>query len=233
MQLTVLSSESSGNCYLFQSSNEVLIIDSGIRLSAVKTALNFDLSNVVGCLVDHGHLDHARYLNDYMKAGINVYTSKDTINHLGLTGHRLHPIIAQELFTVGEFKIIPFDVPHNLPCLGFLVVHKECGKLLFVTDASHVPNKFVGLNTIMVEANYDDPLLTNERAVGKHMSIDTCLAFLKANDMRTVRNIILLHLSSSNSDARQFRQSVQAVAPNASVHIADRGLTIPLSIHPF
>lgn len=233
MLLTCLGSESSGNGYIFQSEKEVLLIDAGIRLSTVKTALNFDLSNVVGCLCDHGHLDHARYLIDYMKAGINVYTSRDTINHLGLSGHRIHPITTQELFTVGEFKVIPFDVPHNLPCLGFLVVHKECGKILFITDASHVPNKFVGLNTIMIEANYDDPLLQNTRAVGLHMSIDSCINFLKATDMRTVRNIILLHLSSGNSNAHQFKQSVQAVAPNALVHIADKNLTIPLSIHPF
>jgi hypothetical protein len=65
------------------------------------------------------------------------------------------------------------------------------------------------------------------------MSLDTCLGFLRANDLSLVRNIVLLHLSSGNSDAGMFAGSVQALAPKARVFIADKGLEVNLSKYPF
>jgi phosphoribosyl 1,2-cyclic phosphodiesterase len=233
MTLKVLGSESAGNCYLFESFFEIIILEAGIRFHEVKKALNYDLRKVTACLITHSHGDHCKYAADYMKAGIDIFTSAETIQAAGLSGHRVHPIQANAMIRIGEFKIIPFPVPHGVPTLGFLISHPYSGSILFVTDAACIPNKFNSLNHILIEANYQDDILTSDRAVGKHMSLDTCLEFLQANDMRQVRNIVLLHLSSTNSDAMMFSKSVQPKAPNASVWIADKGLEVYLSKYPF
>ena len=233
MTLKVLGSESAGNCYLLESFFEILIIEAGIRLNDVKKALNYDLRKVIGCFITHAHGDHCKYATDYLKAGIDIYTSAETIQAAAISGHRVHPIQANTMIRIGEFKVIPFPVPHGVPTFGFLINHPFSGSILFVTDAAYISNKFNNLNHILIEANYEDALLTSDRAVGKHMSLDTCLEFLQATDMKQVRNIVLLHLSRVNSDAKLFKKSVQAIAPNASVWIADKGLEVYLSKYPF
>ncbi len=137
------------------------------------------------------------------------------------------------MIKIGEFKIIPFPVPHGVPTLGFLISHPFSGSILFVTDAACIPNKFNNLSHILIEANYHDEILTSDRAVGKHMSLYTCLEFLKANDLRQVHNIVLLHLSHTNSDAKLFKKTVQTIAPNTTVWVADKNLEVYLSKHPF
>ena len=233
MILKVLGSESAGNCYLIESDIECLIIEAGIRLQEVKKALNYNLSKVIGCLISHSHGDHCRYARDYLKAGINIYTSNHTVDANDMTGHRIHPIKHYEVVTIGDFKVIPFPVPHGVPTLGFFIKHPGAGSILFVTDAACIPNRFYNLNHILIEANYEDSILTNDRAVGHHMSLDTCLGFLRANDLSLVRNIVLLHLSSGNSDAGMFAKSVKALAPKAKVFIADKNLEVNLSKYPF
>jgi len=232
MILKVLGSESAGNCYLLESDNEVLVIEAGIRLQEIKLALDFDLGKVIGCLVTHAHGDHCKYSRDYLTAGIDIYTSKETIAAAHLSGHRLFSLSPQPV-QLGQFTIKCFPVPHGIPTLGFLIKHPCAGSILFVTDAACIPNRFCNLNHILIEANYEDSILTNDRAVGHHMSLDTCLGFLRANELSLVRNIVLLHLSSGNSDAKMFADSVQSIAPKASVWIADKSLEVNLSKYPF
>ena len=232
MTLKVLGSESAGNCYLIESDSQCLIIEAGIRLQELKKALNYDLSKVVGCLITHSHGDHCKYAKDFLKAGIDIYTSKETIAEANLSGHRVFRFFSSYI-SIGQFFIKSFPVPHNVPTLGFLIKHPFSGSILFVTDAAYIPNKFIDLTHILIEANYEETILTSDRFIGNHMSLDTCLDFLRSNDMRQVRNIVLLHLSSLNSDSKMFAKSVQSIAPNASVSIADKGLEVNLSKYPF
>ena len=104
MILKVLGSESAGNGYLFETDSETLIIEAGLRLRELKLSLNFDLGKVIGCLVTHAHGDHCKYAGDYLKAGIDIYTSKETIAAANLSGHRvfqLSPLPVQ----IGQFTI--------------------------------------------------------------------------------------------------------------------------------
>lgn len=55
MRLTVLNSGSSGNGYLLECGNEILIVECGVPFMEVKKALNFDLSKIVGCFISHSH----------------------------------------------------------------------------------------------------------------------------------------------------------------------------------
>ena len=233
MILRILGSESAGNGYILITEDGILLLEAGIRLQIIKQALHYsDIGKIVGCLVTHAHGDHSKYIKEYMNAGINIYTSLDTINALKLSGHRLYPIV-NKAFKVDSFVIKPFPAIHDIPTLSFLIFHKEAGNILFATDTAYIKYKFNTINQILIEANYEDSLLTNDRAVGRHMSLDTVIKFLRSNQMSKVQNIVLLHLSSGNSNANTFIQSIKCIVPNASVWVADKGITVNLNKYQF
>lgn len=62
MELKVLGSSSSGNCYIIDNGKEALILEAGVRFQEVKKALGYNLRKVVGCLITHRHQDHAKYI---------------------------------------------------------------------------------------------------------------------------------------------------------------------------
>lgn len=56
MRLKVLASGSKGNCYILQSPTGSLLIEAGIPWKEIQKGLDFDLRQVVGCLISHEHL---------------------------------------------------------------------------------------------------------------------------------------------------------------------------------
>lgn len=245
MKLKVLSSSSAGNCYFLYNDHEVLIIECGVKATLIKQALNFDLSKVVGAIVTHEHQDHCCGVKDMMAAGINVYASAGTVKAFNYTGHRLNTVEKGQTFMLGNFKIKAFDAVHdcNEP-VSYLIEHSETGKIVFITDSYYCAYSFKGLNNIIVEANYSQAILDAKVAAGhspdflrnrvlkSHMSLDTCKEFLAANDLRAVNNIVLVHLSDSNSNANQFLTEVSNQTAK-NVHIADKGLCIDFNKQPF
>jgi phosphoribosyl 1,2-cyclic phosphodiesterase len=180
-----------------------------------------------------------------MESGINIYSSKGTIKALKLSGHRIFFLQPLVVYGIGSFKVMPFLVKHDAKePFGYLIDHPEMGRLMFCTDTYYVPFKFKGMNHILVECNYamdiaDDniehgaPIIVRNRVLESHMELSTVKTFLHANDLRYLQNIVLLHLSSGNSDAKRFKLEIEAEAPGKNVFIADSGMTIPVNLYPF
>jgi phosphoribosyl 1,2-cyclic phosphodiesterase len=245
MQLTVIGSGSSGNCYLLKSSTgETLIIEAGIRFLDIKYHLGFSLGGIVGCLITHEHGDHAKYAADYAKAGINIYASQGTLDAIGVDGHRAYPMDLMKWKTVGHFDVAAFDVEHDAAePVGFLIEHKEMGKALFVTDTHYIKYTMRHLDHVLIEANFADWVLDEnvergsihpklaERIRSSHMSLGFVKEFIVANLLEP-RNVVLLHLSDSNSDAAEFKQEIGNLV-KGDVHIAEPELTVNLNKYPF
>ena len=240
MQLKVLGSGSSGNCYLLENENEILIIECGVTIADIKIGLEFSFAKVVGCIMTHEHMDHAKSAKDIMRNGVKLFTSRGTIRELGLDirHHRLHTIKAGEVFNVGGFKILPFKVQHDVSePLGFIINHIETGNILFITDSYYVEDTFKNIHNIIIEANFSQEIIDKKvedgaspdflrnRIFKSHMSLETCKATLKANDLSKVHNIVLIHLSDSNSNATKFRKEIEALT-GKKVHVADAGIVI-------
>lgn len=248
MILRVLGSSSSGNGYLLRSerTGEVLSLEAGIRFDRVKQALSFDLSHVVGCLVTHEHGDHARYAADIARAYIPLCASPGTIEAAHLQGlPSVRAVEPMKSFSLGEFKIMPFPVEHDAAQpYGYLIRHPECGTVLFATDTYYLRYRFPGLNNILIECNYALPILQKneklgridhqryQRTVKSHMSYDTCLETLMANDLSAVNNIILIHLSADNSNAPAFVKGI-ALATGKNVLAARPGLELSFDTSPY
>lgn len=245
MQLKVIGTGSKGNAYLLENEEEVLLIECGVNIQHIKQALNFDFSKVVGCIVTHEHGDHAKSIKEVKALGIDVYATAGThgvSDFNALYNHRAKFINPQSPFILGNFKIMSFDVKHDAaePC-GFLINHKECGNVLFLTDTFYCSYTFRNLHNVIIEANYDKGIARRKlsemeflrsRIINSHMSIDTCIDFLKANDLSKVNNIVLIHLSDSNSNEVMFRERVQN-ATGKEVTVADNGLVMAFNKTPF
>lgn len=246
MQLHILGSNSAGNCYILQNGAEALIIECGVHIREIKKSLGFNLTKVVGCLISHEHGDHAKGLHAVLESGVKTYASSGTIHAcMGQRmHHRLFAIQAGKQFSLGKFKILPFDIKHDAAePLGFVIHHPETGNVLFLTDTCYSKYKFRELHNIIVEANYAQDIVDRKVAEGglkflrdrvleSHLSIDTCKELLQANDLRAVNNIVLIHLSDSNSDAARFKREVQELTAK-SVHVAQKGMIIPFTKAPF
>lgn len=247
MNLKVLGSNSSGNCYLLQTETDTLILDCGMKYRDIQKALNFDLSRVKGCLVTHEHQDHCKSIKDVIKAGVDIYTSLETARQLGVSeSHRTQMVDAGIQFSIGDFMVLPFKTEHDaLDPLGYLIQYKPTGeKILFATDTYYLRNRFNALDYILIECNYcKDTLDANiengyiqlvmkNRLLESHFSLEHVKEFLSANDLSKVKVIVLLHLSNANSDARRMVQEIEALTGKIVV-VAGAGRNIPLEQYPF
>lgn len=241
MNIKVLASGSKGNCYILQGDRETLIIECGISCKDIIKGLNFNIKNVIGCLVTHEHKDHSKVIGDLIKNGVEIFTSKGTIEALKLTGHRINIIESEKQFQLGEFTILPFQTQHDAAePLGFLIQHKDIGKLLFATDTYYIEYKFKGLNHIFVECNYSAeilqenvdqgivPYILRNRLLKSHFSLANFKEFLKASDLTEVQEVVLLHLSSNNSSSKEFKEEIERHT-GMLIYVAEKGLNIDLS----
>lgn len=222
IEITVLASGSRGNCYHISDGRTPLLLECGIPFREIQKGLQFRVSGVAGCLVSHEHQDHAKAVQDMMKAGVDCYMSRGTAEAVGVAGHRLHAIQARKQFQLGFWTVLPFETEHDAEePLGFLLANRAGDKLLYATDTYYVRYKFRGLTHIMLECNYAADILARNvetglvppalkrRILKSHFSLEHVKQFLLANDLSRVQEIWLLHLSDGNSDAARFKREVQ------------------------
>lgn len=247
MKLRVLGSSSSGNCYLIEASkDDKLVLDAGINFKDVQKELNYNFNGIQGVLITHEHMDHLKYATNFALYGIDIYASAGTFEKLDLKGHRFRVIKALKQFTIGNFTILPFDTQHDAAePLGFLIQHKITGeKLLYATDTYYIKYKFSKLNYLLIECNYNAEIAKENanngvinktrysRLLESHFSLDNLLKFLKANDLSYAKNIILCHLSDTNSNQNIMKSRVYEET-NINTTIARPGLELELKLYPF
>ncbi|KZE66832.1 MBL fold metallo-hydrolase [Fictibacillus phosphorivorans] len=221
IEIKSFGSSSAGNCYYITDGRTPLLLEAGIKFKEVQRQLNFQTTSIAGCLISHEHGDHCKAIKEVLKAGINCYMSPGTAGTLNIQHHRIHTIPAKQQFRIGTWNILPFDVQHDVAePYGFLLTNESGEKVLFATDTYYIRYKFKGLTHILVECNYSMDILDANIALGRtpavmkkrlmrsHFSLENVKEFLKANDLSTVQEIWLLHLSDSNSNQNEFKKEI-------------------------
>lgn len=228
MKLKCISTGSSGNCYLLQAdSGETLILDCGIPIKEIKKGLDWNIKDVVGVLCTHKHLDHSKSVNDFKAMGIPIYAPYLKIDYMSMN--------------MGGFTVKPFDLTtidgnwthtnaNGEPCpiFGFLITHKEMGRMLYITDCELIKWKFRDINHILLGVNYDKGLVDTDNPKANHvfrghLSIDTACDFVKANNSDSLQNVIMCHLSSENADKDSFIEKMKNAVNGANVDVAEQG----------
>lgn len=230
MILRCLGTGSSGNCYLLDNGNEVLVLDCGLPIKQIKKGLDWDISRVAGVLCSHVHADHSKAIKDFENMGISVFKPFDETKACPLK------------IRYGSFGIQAFKVPHDgVPCYGFYITVAG-HRILYATDFEYLPVSFknVRLTDMLVECNHNKELVDRNEAkyshqIQGHCSLDTLIEkVIKENMTSDLRTVILCHLSQENADPDKMLAEVQsACGEGVKCVVAVAGETVELSRYPF
>jgi phosphoribosyl 1,2-cyclic phosphodiesterase len=225
MDIKIIASGSTGNCYVISDDVTTIMIECGISIREIQRRIDFGISSIDGCLISHSHKDHCKAFNDLLRYSVDCYASKETWEQLGgIEHHRQHGIKPMKKFEIGTMLVIPFDLQHDIEgCLGFILISKETGeKAAYITDSFYSKYKIPGLNYLLIECNNDPEILNQNiengtipaslgnRLMQSHFSIDDVLDFLEANDLSKMEAIYLIHISEGNGDPQDFKRRVMA-----------------------
>lgn len=240
MKLKVLGSSSAGNCYVLDNGNEALILEAGVAFAKVKKALGFNLRKVAGCLITHQHNDHAKYIRNVVESGITTLALPEVWTAKQIESSRAVAVQPYKGYKLGRFKVLPFPACHDVPCVGYHIIHPDCGRMLFLTDSCDCLQIFPQLNHLLIECNYSTFNLLEavnkgytlksqiERLPNSHMELDTCKRVIREHDLTDVQEIVLLHLSAHNSDREHFISEIERHTGKV-VYAASPGLTIDIT----
>ena len=223
MKIKCISSGSKGNAYLVSDGHSQILLDCGVTFKQLQVATNFKTSKLSACLITHEHKDHSKCAKDLCLRGVPIIATQGTLEAIGLDGIKPTPVEKQ--FIQDSFFILPFSIEHDaVDPVGFIIfstVTRE--NLLYVTDTCYVKYNLskYEFDYILIEANHDKELIIDnvlnkklhpdlaKRILKNHMSIDTCIAMLNTMNLRCTKEIDLIHLSDSNSNAKEFKEKVQ------------------------
>ena len=238
MKFISLGSGSSGNCYLLQSGETSILLDAGISIRSLKKYLkDFDMSledDVSAVFVTHDHADHIKSVGNIAnECGKTIYATQ--LVHEGIAcnrclkiqvpANRMAFVEKGKPIEIGNFRITPFDVPHDSrDCVGY-VVEADGVRFCLVTDVGHVTDTIreqVGLaNYLVLESNHD----VNMLLMGKystflkdrissdkgHLNNEQAAYLLAESATPQLRHVWLCHLSEENNHPVLARKTAEAV----------------------
>lgn len=221
MELIVIGSSSLGNSYALRAdTGEILLLEAGRHFREIKKTIGYATSSISGCIVSHEHGDHAKYIPEYLKAGIDVYSNdKVAEKYSGVKA-----VSMGGTFQIGDFKVTPFDVEHDVVNYGYLIHHPTYGSIFFATDCYNLKYCIKGCKTYLMECNYEDELLNKAVSEGKvsvsqadrirlsHMSLPHAVKFLQDCDAeKSATQIVLIHGSARHLNAELAINKFQQV----------------------
>ena len=142
-----LASGSSGNATLVRAGDVSLLIDAGVGMRKLVSALasqGLTPGDLSGAVITHEHSDHVQSAHALSKRhGVPLIASERTLTAFfrrkTQTPHILLP--AGDTWRIGDLEIETFPVPHDAadPGRGQHVVHAPSGqKVSHLTDLGHV-----------------------------------------------------------------------------------------------
>lgn len=246
LEIVVNGSSSKGNNYILIDGESSLMLEGGVKFKDILKS-GVSMKNVVGLIVTHEHGDHIQHTNDILaSASFDMYATKGTIEQALVfpprspflserAKYRYKPIQANKQFVLGDWKIFPFNVRHDVADpVGFMIESPSKERIVFITDTTICPVTFPNnITHWLVECNYAMDILDRNveegtilpflrnRIIKSHMNLDTCKDFFKNQDLSSTKRILLLHLSGQNSDSERFKNEIEEVT-GKTVEIARR-----------
>lgn len=245
-------SGSSGNSYLIQVEDSVIMIDAGIGIRKLQKAYReygHNLANTKAILVTHRHVDHARCLGLLnVKHRIHAYMTEVTMQ-----GIADNPAItkkperasttfihSEESFNIGSLEITPFDVPHDSKGnVGYFIKHGDTRFCLVTDCGTYTPliEKYVSQAThLVLESNYDPhmlatgpyPIYLQNRIKGGFGHLANGMAAeIIGKHAPHLKHVWLCHLSEKNNTPQLALESALGAVPPDSLPIVALNRTSP------
>lgn len=243
-----LYSSSSGNSFFVQSDSTKIIIDAGVSLKKITTALeeiNINGEDINAILVTHDHIDHTKSIATLSnKYNIPVYANKKTWEAIPEIASKITEcnkklFTISETFSVGDIKILPFHTPHDAadPC-GFNLYNSN-KKISIATDIGYVSEELLNhlkeSSCILLESNYDPeilkcsryPYMLKQRISGDkgHLSNISAAKTLSELYKSGLEKALLIHLSKENNFPELAYETIKNETlncTNLSIDVAPR-----------
>lgn len=229
-----LASSSSGNCYIYQFNDAIIMIDCGISYKQLVEKLmqiNLTIDNIDALIITHEHIDHVKALKMLRKKhSIPLFISPELANILEIEEYN-------NIFVIDNINNIKLEViktSHDaIDPIGIIL--EDDMKLVHITDTGYLNKKnLVKINNAhfyTFESNYDDemiivndkyPLQTKQRIMGEkgHLSNHDANYYLQNIIGNNTKCVCFAHLSENNNT----KQLVEAAHKNLTVekHILDK-----------
>lgn len=170
LKLHSIISGSSGNSSVLTDGKTNILIDcgtSGKRATEALDKLCINPKTINAILISHEHIDHTRGVGILArKFNIPVYATEGTLKRadLGKTDSSLLNVITPDVtYSVGDFAITPFSIPHDAeePC-GFVVTDGNT-RIATATDigvmTDNILSRLYGCESVLLESNHDIDML--------------------------------------------------------------------------
>lgn len=220
MKVCVFASGSSGNCLMLSDGETNILLDAGISMRRIETALRqagLSLVDISGVLITHEHSDHVSALPMLSKHyGMPIYAPHTVAARLCGAKPELEPyirIIQPGLnFKLGTLTVRAFHTPHDTDeSVGYRIENGGCFAL--ATDMGHVTEEVFdnlsGADAVLVESNHDVemlsygpyPIYLKRRILSDrgHLSNVCCAELVQRLAATGVKKVILGHLSRENN----------------------------------
>lgn len=224
MFVRCIGTGSSGNCYaLYDNGSKILLLDLGLARKQILKGIDFNVADVVGAVVSHGHGDHAKSVKDFENMGIEVWKP-------------YHETNLTDRMKFGGFLVQCFPLPHNGTANFGFYINADGQKILYLTDYEYCRFNFKSLqvNHILIECNYQQELVSRDLAnyehkIRGHCSLETCKSFIVANKTNSLRTVMLCHMGTETTIAEECLAEVQnVVGGGVNVFTAHKGLEVEL-----
>lgn len=221
MEIQVLGSGSSGNCYLLKNKGATLLIECGIPYKQIIKSLKFQRPD--GCLITHEHKDHSYSIRKILKNNINCYMSAGTAKALDVVDH--YRVNTENIIKNDLWAAMAIDSIHDAIEPVNYLINIGGETVLYITDTPYVKYNFknIKVDYLMIETNYIKEILDRNtrdevinlslrnRIVKTHMSLDTVKEFIKVNEFKNLKKIYAIHLSDTNSDAARIKKELETL----------------------
>ena len=217
MKFHCLGSSSSGNCFIFEFDNGSLMVECGIKISALyqKCLENeIEFKKVKNCLITHSHKDHCLSATNLLNRGIAVYGSQSALEQQNIKGRAIYHNKSFEVLN-GLF-ITPFTVYHDIDgCYGYILQERN-ETIVFINDHKcwTCDLSEIKPNYIFIECNYIKDLLPKDenksvRQINSHCGLDDTVRGLNHFDLSECKEIYLMHLSDGSSNEKVMKETVE------------------------
>ena len=142
-----IASGSSGNCGLYMAEGTAILIDLGVSLRKITTALTalgLGLDDLSAVLLTHEHIDHVKGLPMFLKKSrVPVFASRGTAEALEekepLCADRLNVFDSGERFWIRDVDVTSFATPHDAAESVGYILEQGGSRFGFATDLGGVP----------------------------------------------------------------------------------------------
>jgi phosphoribosyl 1,2-cyclic phosphodiesterase len=224
IDIKVLASGSSGNAYMVSDGTTNILLDAGLSWRRIQELSGFRRIDAVLC--SHIHADHSKGVAEALRMGVTVYMPKVmTEKYDSAFAHGLY-----DQCSVGgaNWMFRSFDLVHDVPALGYCI---DIGgsRIVYITDSAYTKYTIPNVSHWILEINYVKEVIDanvengtihqalRNRIVQTHMSLDTAIQLLKANDLSKTQEIRIVHLSNDNSDAELIKNTVEAATGKLTI----------------